>query len=45
MDVSGVERAIDGFFAPVADFVSSIIFFELTIGGVAFPLIVFWLVA
>ena len=45
MDVSGLESAIDGFFAPVADFVSSIIFFELTIGGIAFPLIVFWLVA
>ena len=45
MDVTGIEQAIDGFFAPVADFVSGIIFFELTIGGVAFPLIVFWLVA
>lgn len=45
MDVSGLESAIDGFFAPVASFVSGIIFYELTIGGIAFPLIVFWLVA
>ncbi len=45
MDVTGIENAIDGFFAPVADFVSGIIFYELTIGGTAFPLIVFWLVA
>ena len=45
MDVTGLENAIDSFFAPVADLVSSVIFFELTIGGVAFPLIVFWLVA
>ncbi|MGJ9411866.1 alanine/glycine:cation symporter family protein [Aeromicrobium sp. CF4.19] len=44
MDVSGLESGIDRFFAPVADFVSGIIFYELTIGGVAFPLIVFWLV-
>lgn len=44
MDLSQVESAIDGFFAPIADAVSSVIFFEVTIAGVTFPLIVAWLV-
>ena len=45
MDVSQIESAIDGFFAPIASAVSSVIFYEVSIGGVSFPLIVFWLVA
>ena len=44
MDLSSVETAIDDSFAPIADAVSSAVFFELTLGGVAFPLIAAWLV-
>jgi alanine or glycine:cation symporter, AGCS family len=39
------EQAINDFFTPVADAVSSVIFYAPTIGGVEVPLIVFWLVA
>jgi AGCS family alanine or glycine:cation symporter len=39
------EEAINESFTPIADFVSSIIFYAPTVGGVELPLIVFWLVA
>ena len=41
---SSVTEAIDSFFGPVTDAVSSVIFYTVTIGGVTFPLIVGWLV-
>ncbi len=42
--VSTVEEGINSAFDPVASFVTSIIFYAPTIGGVTFPLIVLWLV-
>ena len=44
MDTSGIEKAIDGFFSPVSEAVSSVVFFEVSIGSVTFPIIVGWLV-
>jgi AGCS family alanine or glycine:cation symporter len=44
VDTSSIESAVDGFFAPVSEAVSSVIFFTVTIGSVTFPLIVGWLV-
>ena len=44
MDIESIQSAIDGFFAPVSDAVSSVIFYSVTIGGVTFPIIVGWLV-
>jgi alanine or glycine:cation symporter, AGCS family len=40
-----VESAISDGFDPVAGAVSGVIFYEASIGGVSFPLIVVWLVA
>jgi AGCS family alanine or glycine:cation symporter len=42
--VADVEEAINSVFDPVADAVSSVIFYAPTIFGVDIPLIVFWLV-
>ena len=42
--LSAVEGAINSAFNPVADAVSSVIFYAPSIGGVEFPLIVLWLV-
>ncbi len=42
--LSATEKAINGFFDPIADAVSSVIFYSPTILGVQVPLIVFWLV-
>ena len=39
-----LEESISTGFKPVADLVGEIVFFEITIGSVSFPLIVFWLV-
>lgn len=44
MEISDLESRIDAFFAPVSDAVSSVIFYEATIGGVTFPVIVAWLI-
>ena len=44
MDTSRLASAIDSFFGPVTEAVSSVIFYTVTIGGVTFPLIVGWLV-
>lgn len=44
MDTSGIQSAIDGFFAPISEAVSSVIFYQVTIAGATFPLIVGWLV-
>lgn len=44
MDITGLEQAIDRFFAPVAELASSIIFAEVRLAGVSFPIIVLWLV-
>jgi alanine or glycine:cation symporter, AGCS family len=38
------EKAINGFFDPIADAVSSVVFYAPTVFGVEVPLIVFWLV-
>ncbi len=43
--LASTEQAINEFFDPIAEFVTSIVFVSPTIGGVTFPLIVFWLVA
>ena len=43
--VADVEEAINNVFDPVADAVSSVIFYAPTIFGTDIPLIVFWLVA
>jgi alanine or glycine:cation symporter, AGCS family len=42
--LADVEEGISNGFEPVATAVSNVVFFEVTIGSVAFPLIVFWLV-
>ncbi|WP_395949669.1 alanine/glycine:cation symporter family protein [Brevibacterium aurantiacum] len=42
---SGVDQAIESFFGPIAQAFSNIVFFELTIGDLAIPLIVVWLMA
>jgi AGCS family alanine or glycine:cation symporter len=42
--ISTVESAINSAFDPIADAVSSVIFYAPTIAGVTFPLIVLWLV-
>jgi len=39
------DRYVDTIVGPAADLVSNIIFFELTLGGNSFPLIVVWLIA
>lgn len=43
--IARFESAISSGFEPVSNAVSSVIFFELSIGSTSFPLIVFWLVA
>jgi AGCS family alanine or glycine:cation symporter len=43
--ISDVEGAIDGVFAPISDAVAGVIFYEVTVAGATFPLIVGWLVA
>jgi AGCS family alanine or glycine:cation symporter len=43
--ISDIEGAIDGVFAPVSDAVAGVIFYEVTLAGATFPLIVGWLVA
>jgi alanine or glycine:cation symporter, AGCS family len=43
--LADAEEAINESFTPVADAVSSFIFYAPSIGGVELPLIVFWLVA
>ncbi|MDN6747121.1 MAG: alanine:cation symporter family protein [Brevibacterium sp.] len=42
---SGVDQAIESFFGPIAQAFSNVVFFELTIGGIGFPLIVVLLMA
>jgi AGCS family alanine or glycine:cation symporter len=42
--LSSIEDAINSTFDPIADAVSSVIFYAPTLGGVTFPLIVLWLV-
>ena len=39
------DQYVDTIVGPAADLVSNIIFFELTLGGNSFPLIVVWLIA
>jgi AGCS family alanine or glycine:cation symporter len=39
------DQYVDTLVGPAADLVSNIIFFELTLGGNSFPLIVVWLIA
>ncbi len=41
----GVDAAINAFTAPIAEFVSSIVFYKITIFGAGLPLVVLWLVA
>lgn len=41
----GIDQAIDQAFAPIATFVSEIVFFSLPIAGAEIPLIVVWLIA
>ncbi|MBO1750511.1 alanine:cation symporter family protein [Actinotalea sp. BY-33] len=43
--ISNIEDAINSSFEPISTFVSNIIFFSITIGGVTFPVVVAWLVA
>ena len=42
--IADVEGAIDGVFAPVADFLLTTVFYSVTVLGATFPLIVGWLV-
>ena len=42
--LASIEDGINNAFTPLADFVTSVIFYAPTIGGVSFPLIVLWLV-
>jgi AGCS family alanine or glycine:cation symporter len=42
--LASIEDAINSTFDPIADAVSSVIFYAPTLGGVTFPLIVLWLV-
>lgn len=42
---SSVDQFIDGLFAPFAEWLSFIVFFEIPIFGVGLPLIVVWLMA
>lgn len=44
MDVTGFENWVNGIFDPLADFVSSIIFFGVTINGATVPLVIVWLI-
>ncbi|MGA8850353.1 MAG: alanine/glycine:cation symporter family protein [Aeromicrobium sp.] len=44
MDTESIQSAIDGFFAPISDAVSSVVFYQVTIAGATFPIIVGWLV-
>ncbi|EFQ84397.1 amino acid carrier protein [Aeromicrobium marinum DSM 15272] len=44
MDTSSIESGIDGFFSPVSEAVSNVIFYSVSIGGTDIPLIVGWLV-
>ena len=39
-----IDEAIEAFIGPIADFLSSIIFFSVPVNGTQFPLIVGWLV-
>ena len=39
-----IDEAIEAFIGPIADFLSSIIFFSVPVGGTQLPLIVGWLV-
>ncbi len=43
MDTSGIESAVDAFFSPASEVVSAVIFYEVTIGSVTFPVVVAWL--
>jgi AGCS family alanine or glycine:cation symporter len=40
-----IDETIDSWVAPISNFISSIIFFSVDIGGNPLPLIVFWLIA
>lgn len=42
---NGLADAIDNALTPVSDFVSSIIFYSVKIGGVDLPLVVIWLIS
>ena len=42
--LASVEEKIDTVFAPVTEALSAVIFFDVSIGGASFPLIVGWLV-
>lgn len=42
--ISGIETWIDGLFSPASSAISSVIFYELSIGSLNLPLIVVWLI-
>ncbi len=42
--VTDAEAAVNDVFAPISEAIASVIFYEVTIGGATFPLIVGWLV-
>lgn len=43
-DAPGLDERINAWFTPIADAISTIIFFSVPINGAAFPLIVGWLI-
>ena len=45
LSAQSFDEYVDKLVGPAADLVSNIIFFELTLGGNSFPLIVVWLIA
>ena len=42
--INSIEDAIDSVFEPVAEFLTTVVFFDITVAGATFPLIVGWLV-
>lgn len=42
--MNNIDAAFEAFLAPIANFISSIVFFSVPVFGVQFPLIVAWLV-
>lgn len=43
-ETTSLDAAINAFIGPVSDFITSIIFYSVSINGVDFPLIVLWLI-